>query len=564
MYQNERYIRLMERVLENYSYEHILKYFKDVQKNGLSEHGFARLTSDIGILIAHGRKQELLPVFLKMMDFCCENIPKVKAANDFVVKEIIFCIMALEEPECAAKGLVSEKDIWRWKNHLKTIVPQACYDIYAVTSQDKVYNWALFTAVSEYMRKVAGLGDTEEFIEIQLASQLQWMDENGMYRDPHEPMVYDLVPRGLFAVLLHFGYRGKYYQEIDNHLKKAGPLTLKMQSVTGEISFGGRSNQFLYNEALLAIVSEYEASRYAAMGDVKLAGTYKMAVKKALDNIERYLSDESVHHVKNHFSIESKYGCEDYAYFDKYMITTASFLYAAYLLCDGNISVVQPEGNQTYTFSTSKHFHKTFLAAGGYFLEFDTDADQHYDVSGLGRIHKENAPSEICLSVPCTPTPNYTIDVEGAVALSLCPGAIREEKLIFATGNDSVYKLKSESAVSEQAKVAFQISLPDGFKLHTDYSVAKDGVTIELSGEGVLVHQLPAFYFDGKTTTQITAEKNQLDIRYKGWCCRYTTNGKIVDSGKIGCNRNGHYKAFYAKGSAQLSIKVCIFNDKKV
>jgi hypothetical protein len=46
---------------------------------------------------------------------------------------------------------------------------------------------------------VAGLDDTAEIIDIQLATQLRRFDKNGMYRDGvrHAPVVYDHVPRGL-------------------------------------------------------------------------------------------------------------------------------------------------------------------------------------------------------------------------------------------------------------------------------------------------------------------------------------------------------------------------------
>jgi len=200
----EKYISLMETALEAYSLEHIKRYFNDVKTNGLREHGFPRLTANMGILIAHGRKRELLPVFTEMMDFCCENIPKVKAANDFSVKEIIFCIMELE-----GKNIVSEDDINRWKNCLRTINPETCYNQFAQKPTDKLFNWALFTAVSEYMRTYIGLCDSSEFVDIQIPTQLRWLDENLMYRDDEKnpPMVYDLVPRGLFAVLLYFGYK---------------------------------------------------------------------------------------------------------------------------------------------------------------------------------------------------------------------------------------------------------------------------------------------------------------------------------------------------------------------
>ena len=92
----EKYLELMSKALSAYSDEHIREYFDRVKVEGLTEHGFPRLTVNIGVLIAHGYRTDLIPLFIKMMDFCCEQIPKVKAANDFSVREIAFCLLELE------------------------------------------------------------------------------------------------------------------------------------------------------------------------------------------------------------------------------------------------------------------------------------------------------------------------------------------------------------------------------------------------------------------------------------------------------------------------------------
>ena len=555
----EKYISLMETTLEAYSYEHIERYFNSVKADRLREHGFPRLTANIGILIAHGRKRELLPIFMEMMDYCCENIPKVKAANDFSVKEIIFCIMELE-----GKGVVSDDDISRWKACLKTIDPTTCYNQYAKKPTDKLFNWALFTAVSEHMRTYIGLCDSSEFVDIQIPTQLHWLDENLMYQDDenYPPMVYDLVPRGLFAVLLHFGYKGKYYNEIDACLRKAGLLTLKMQSVSGEIPYGGRSAQFPHNEAHLALVFEYEASRYAKEGNLALAGEFKYAARKALENIEYWLSRRPIRHIKNRFPTETGYGCEDYAYFDKYMITTASFLYVAQIICDESIPEKTIDRKIPYTAQTSDRFHKVFLNAGGYFLEFDTRADMHYDASGLGRIHKDDAPSSICMSSPCSSTPNYKIDKEGAVDLSLAPGHFYDGRYIFATSPSSKYELKGLASDEKTAFAEFEVTLNSGDKLETRYTVGEGGVNITLSGNRKIAHMLPAFDFDGEEHSEIFCTENMLEIKYQGWMCRYTTDGKIVNSGSAACNRNGHYKVFYANGESSLSVMVEILKTE--
>ena len=40
----EKYIDLMAKSLSAYTTEHILRYFNDVKRDGLTEHGFPRLT----------------------------------------------------------------------------------------------------------------------------------------------------------------------------------------------------------------------------------------------------------------------------------------------------------------------------------------------------------------------------------------------------------------------------------------------------------------------------------------------------------------------------------------
>ena len=550
----ERYLSLMERTLSAYTDEHIDSYFDNVKRNGLTEHGFARLTSNIGILISHGRRCDLLPRFICMMDFCCETIPHVKAANDFSVREIICCLWEVERSKTVPKNITD-----RWRILLSEIEPTKCYDKFARTPTDKVRNWALFTAVSEYFRQCAGLCDSSEFIDIQLASQLQWIDENGMYMDNsksdvHQPIMYDLVPRGLFSLLLYFGYRGKYFEEIDSLIKRSALHTLKMQSSIGEMAFGGRSNQFLHNEGWLCAIFEYEAQRYAREGNYALAAKFKSGVEKAMTLTEDWLSKSPIRHVKNRFPTESGYGCENYAYFDKYMITTASNFYAALQMCDEAILPDASDRSVCDTFVTSEHFHKVFMRCGDYSAELDTNADPHYDASGLGRIHKFGAPSAICLSVPCPKAPKYKLDVTDNIALSLCPGIMIDGDPHFATGNDTKYRVISTTAENGIAETDVECTFANGKRLSVGYSLSMDGVNITVSGDGEILFMLPAFFFDGESYTEITLADRSLSVSYEGYTCRYITDGEICDTGHTGANRNGHYRAFYAKSFGKMMI----------
>ena len=558
--EKQRYIEVMKLALSAYTDKHIQRYFNDVKENNITEHGFPRLTANIGILLCRDHRKNLLPIFVEMMDFCVAQaqMPRTEktqwAGNDFSVKELIFCILEVEK-----HGLVPKEKTEAWRAGLAKITPENTYSQWARKSSDTVNNWAVFTATSECMRKYIGLAETTDFCDLQISSQTRYIDYNGMYRDPNEPMVYDLVTRGLFAVMLHFGYNGFYRELLDGALRKSGLLTLKMQSVTGEIPFGGRSAQFPHNEAHMALVFEYEANRYRREGNEALASLFKARAEKALENIEYWMHKEPIRHIKNRYPTESGFGCEDYAYFDKYMITVASFIYVAYLFADDTIAAIDQPREASVTF-TSEHFHKCFMEAGDYFLEFELFSYEKYDEDGLGRIHKKGAPSTICLSDSMTATPNFKLDHPRAA--SMAPGYERGGETVFALSHIATYRPYATSAENGAATVRMLSEFSDETVLSHDYSVAKDGVEITVK-EATHTGAEPRFSFlvfdfDGETNTEIKIEDSGVTVVYDGWKCTYKTSGRIVDTGEYAENRNGRYRLFYAAAKEELRLHIAI------
>lgn len=557
----ERYIEAMKSALAAYTDEHIERYFNDVKRVGITEHGFPRLTANIGILLCRGHRTELLPLFIEMMDFCIADMPHPRndiskgIGNDFSVKELIFCLLEVEK-----HALVPKEKTDAWRRTLAEIKPENTYTQFARKPSDTVNNWAIFTAVSEWMRQVIGVADTKDFVDLQLSSQTRYIDPNGMYRDPHEPMVYDLVSRGLFCVLLHFGYDGVYKELLDAAQRRAGLLTLKMQSVTGEIAYGGRSAQFMHNEAQLALNLEFEANRYKREGNMALASLFKARAALALSNMEYWFKKNPIHHVKNRYPLESGFGCEDYAYFDKYMITAASFLYVAYLFADDTIEAVDQPREASVTF-TAEPFHKCFLEAGDYFAEIELAADMHYDEYGLGRIHKKGAPSPLCLTTPMTATPNYK--VENARAASMVPGYEKDGALCLALSGAASYRPYKTGKGEDLAAVTLLSEFEDRTVLKHSYAVSKDGVDIKVSGAKKVAFSFLAFDFDGETKTDISADENTVRVTYEGYTCTYETNGKILFKEEYADNRNGRYRVYYAVAEKALSLHIAIEEAKK-
>ena len=550
----EIYLDIMEKALSAYTREGIRAYIDEVKRDGLKEHGFPRLGVNIGLLIAHGRRTELLDTFLEIMDICCEEMPRKKAANDFSVREVCCCLMALD-----GKGVVSPAQLADWKRKLAAFDPWKYYTIIDRGDGRFLANWALFSAVSEFMRGIYCGMDTTEFVDKQLPAQLAYLDENDMYQDdpPYaNHTVYDLVPRYLIAFLLRVGYKGKYAARLEQVLDNTAELTLKMQSVTGELAFGGRSNQFLNNEPMICSYCEMEAARFAQRGDLQRAGQFKAAAGLAAEATLGYLSLEPISHIKNRYDVATKYGCEEYGYFNKYMITVASNVYMAYMFADDSIApTVAPAREGGYVIRTGEHFHKTFLAAGGYHIEIETNADIHYDANGLGRVHKLGCPSALCLSVPFARKPAYKIEGKNRSAMSLCAYGLLDGSLLLAAEQYATYRFLDSKSSPHWAEATFAVQLGQAVCVKEHYRVSEKGVEITLSDWDAAGFMVPVFDFDGAEHTQISLGENAIAVSYQGHTCTYRFDGEILGEPAVFYNRNGRYKV-YQVASKKMQIEL--------
>lgn len=554
----EHYIDIMERVVSAYTLEHIRRYTKQAEENGIEEHGFPRLTANIGILIANGRRPDLKQDFIRMMDICCEGLCFAKkkngrrAGNDFSVKEICLCLLALE------KGSTFDNSYFkRWRGGLKKIVPHDAYTQVAAVPPRKIPNWAAFAAASEQARKYALIASEDFFINNQIKSQLLSFDENGMYEDdPGNPMVYDFTTRLQLALALYLGFDGECQKELYDTLMRSAKPTLLMQSVTGEIPYGGRSAQFIFNEAMFASLCEFYATAFKKAGRLYTAGMFKSAARSATAAVDEWIAAGDIHHIKNFFPVDTKYGCEEYAYFNKYMVTAASMIYPAFLFADDTISEVPcPSQTKSYIFETGSSFNKFFANYKGvYFIELDTKPDINYDAGAIGRIHKAGAPSAICLSLPFCENPKYTLDIKNKTPLSLSAGV---NSLACESGTE--YNLVSKYITGSSVSFIHDIKLKDKSTVRQRVTISDSGVLIELlSQSNTVLFTLPVFMFDGKDYTCICRDSSSVTVKYKGHICRYETDGSLDETDDIYANRNGHYKKYLLSKEDKLKINIKI------
>lgn len=536
------YLDFMEQAISSYTAERIDDYIAEVEKEGISEHGFARLTANMGILMAHGRKLQNKECFVRMMDLCAEWVPvanqvnrkKGTIGNDFAVKEICCCLKEIEQA-----GLYPQEQIDAWKS---TFARMKARDIYYVQPEPldtrRAYNWAVFGATSECARLYTGIGGDRSYADTYLGDQLRWFDAEGRYQDPHQPEAYDVVTRLQYMASLHFGYDGPFRPAIEEQLLKSAPLSLMIQSASGELSYGGRSNQFLHNDSCMAALYEYYATWMKQRGDMKMASRFKAAAIRARHSLSYWLGKEPVSHIKNRFPADSGFGCENYAYFNKYMITMGSWAYLAYLFADDSIEPsTRPEPASTYV--TTDGFHRIMMNAGGYTVQFDINAQKEYDSNGIGRFQKEGASPVVALSVPCPASakPKTKADIPAAGPLAIAP----------------LWK-KYEIVLAKPGRVV----LSDGKDGRWDVRLSRKGLHMVLTGEGEQTMTIPVIESDGENSSLVECAENGrgsvLKVTFDGSKATYRSNATTSRSEGTYANRNGHLQKFVLKAPGRIVV----------
>jgi hypothetical protein len=241
------------------------------------------------------------------------------------------------------------------------------------------------------------------------------------------------------------------------------------------------------------------------------------------------------------------------------MITVASNAYLAYLVADDSIEPSMATADiESFVAETSEDFHKVFLNAGGYFLEFDCNADTCYDANGLGRVHKKDCDPRVCLSVPFPAgKTNYKLETTNMHPLSICCYKNRADGVFCSAENGVEHILTSKNESGGQCSASFDCVF-NGERLFTENcSVSKVGVDISFAGaDGILV---PVFLYDGVRETEIMSSVGHIVVKYNGSFCKYVFEGEVQDHG-VFFNRNVRYRA-YKIATDRLHIEMGDINE---
>ena len=335
-------------------------------------------------LIASGRQTNLLDSAALALDASLQELADAKAADNHGDFFTFPAMLAYEH----LRDRVPKTRREHWELLLRKIEPYRAYRDVLDKPGREPHNWNVVALSGEFLRHKDGFADAA-FVEKHLEYQLRWLTPNGQYLDPNVPMAYDLFPRHFLAAILERGYNGPQRARLEELMERGAWTSLLVQSSTGEVPIGGRSAQHQWNEAEQCVLYEIWATRKERAHNSLESSIFKRAAHLSLQSIRRWVRPTGeLWIVKNRFDPAKRHGFETYSHHSQYNLLTASMLATAWLFADDNMTErAAPCEVGGFIFSL-RDFHKVFANAGGYYLEFDTQPDPHYDSVGLVRLQK--------------------------------------------------------------------------------------------------------------------------------------------------------------------------------
>ncbi len=487
----------------------------------------ARFVGALAGCIWGGRCDDLVEVCALSMDYCCEIMAGERPPGgpfggpEFYTKELMFAYFALESK-------VDEDRHRRWGRQLGSFDPWARYPSWRNWNDS---NFPIYAVCGEQLKTYAALADSGDAIDAVLDNQFKLINPCGMYRDPNDPFTYDLTDRQQLGMLPHFGYEGRHQEWIDEATRRGGLTQLLYTSVTGQMPYGGRSNQYHIMEAMAATICEMEARRYQG-NRPEYAGAFKRAAHLAAASVRSWIMDyDPAFILKNRFDAEKRHG--DAGYDDSpyacYALLIASILGTAYQLADEEIAEgPTPTDRGGYVLQIWPSFHRPFATCGDCHIEIDNQGQSTHDATGLGRFHKKGVRPETALSmsIPAQPAVQMSIAAspEYAAIGPLVKWGLKDKPLAGMADSEycgGIYSAELTVIEETQERVAFALhysgDLTGAEAIVETYELTPEGLSIVPDVEGGELSEfvVPLLVTDGMGTSEIERLEDGFRVTYE-------------------------------------------------
>jgi rhamnogalacturonyl hydrolase YesR len=451
-----------------------------------------------------------------------------------------------------------------WRERLQRFDPKKVYYV----QDPKGHNWVVVNLAGDYLRAAAGLCAMDS-VETRLEGQLGHFTDQGLYIEHGPALPYDHFSRHYLAGILQQGYRGKYFDRYRDLLWRGAWTSLFMMSPAGEAPTGYRSSHHIWNEAQSCVTYEIYAAQYARAGRVAEAGAFKRAAHLSLRCVQRWIRpDGSGCIVKNRYPIEARHGYENYGFHSCYNMLACSMLAQAWQFADDAVEE-RPAPCEVggYVLAELAPLHKIFACAAGSYLEYDTYGDQHYNPTGLLRIHVKGGHPQLGPSDGC----GEFISGKGN-QLAVGPQWQESSGVWRSLAEMTPAAPKVEVLDEKPERASFRVTFKDvrakgspaaaGVAVTETVTVAPSGVTVqdEVSGEAVKTVRIgyPMLVCNGAEKTEVHLSGNTLKMRLEGKGVTFEvlepSGVTLIRSGRELKHRNGMIEPVYAEVPGRTAV----------
>ncbi len=474
----------------------------------------------VAILHKHDRATDLIGYAWNALLAASDALSRNSAADnhgDFYLFNLVQALNIFKEmyPSDIRIGVV--------EGRIRKVIPTDAYRYIYTPQRKHLHNWNIIASCGEILREQAGLGNGA-FHDRHLEHQLLNFTTDGMYVDPHVPMIYDIFPRFFLEVTLQQGYAGRHRDAINVMLERGELMSLLMQSPSGVLPTGGRTKQHTWGDIQQITVFEIAARRFASRGDYVYAKAFKRAAHLAYASALRWLRPSGEFQIlKNHVQPESRHGYDGYSNHSQYNLLPATMLALAADYADDTIEEgPTPCEAGSYTLDIPA-FHKVIANHHGTGIVIDTKADTRYDGTGLLRVHQ--AGGDPILGPNDVPAADdYPMNI--GVAWREFPDGDWVHLASHGQHTDIVTKLAASDSSDGTRTITMVYSIPSsGHTITERYNLSLTGVDVSINVDGAvdaLTLTYPCHISDGKLSPQILIEGPVLQTSIDGTTRTFT------------------------------------------